>query len=277
MGSPLLALWRTRGILWLLIRRELKVRYASSKYGYIWTILDPLLSCMVFWLVFGVIFAGARDDGVETPYIVFLIAGYLPWMAISGSITDSARSLSSEAKLVRSTNLPRELWLLRVIGAKCCELVLSIPVLLVFMLGFWLAGDPGVGFSKNIVFLPVAFLMMVLPLVGIGLALAPLCVLFKDLIRIVRIVVRLLFYMTPVLYGSSRVTDQFDKEGLTVISHLYFLNPFVAVIDLYRSALYSNPLPSWQDVGLSVGVSSLLLVVGIVIFRRLEGAVLKEI
>jgi ABC-2 type transport system permease protein len=276
MGSPLLALWRTRGILWLLIRRELKVRYASSKYGYIWTILDPLLSCMVFWLIFGVIFAGARDDGVETPYIVFLIAGYLPWMAISGSITDSARSLSSEAKLVRSANLPRELWLLRVIGAKCCELILSIPVLLVFMLGFWLAGDP-VGFSKNVVFLPLAFALMVLPLVGIGLALAPLCVLFKDLIRIVRIVVRLLFYMTPILYGSSRVTDQLEAEGLNWINHLYFLNPFVAVIDLYRAALSSNPLPSWQDVGISLTVSTVLVVVGITIFRRLEGAVLKEI
>ena len=276
MGSPLLALWRTRDILWLLIRRELKVRYASSKLGYIWTILDPLLTCLVFWLIFGVIFAGARDDGVDTPYIVFLIAGYLPWMAISGSITDSARSLSSEAKLVRSTSLPRELWLLRVIGAKCCELVLSVPVLLVFMLGFRLVGDP-VGFSANVVYLPVAFVMMILPLVGIGLALAPLCVLFSDLIRIVRIVVRLLFYMTPVLYGSSRVTDQLDKEGLTLISHLYFLNPFVAVIDLYRSALSSNPLPSWQDCALSLTVSLVLVAVGTVIFRRLEGAVLKEI
>ena len=271
MGSPLLALWRTRGILWLLIRRELKVRYASSKFGYIWTVLDPLLTCLVFWLIFGVVLGG-RGNAPE-PYVVFLIAGYLPWMAISGSVSEGAKSLSSEAKLVRSTNLPRELWLLRIIGAKCCELVFSLPILIAFMIVFQ------VGISEYVVFVPLAFLMMVLPVVGIGLAIAPLCVLFKDLSRVVRIVMRLLFYMTPVLYPSSEVqTALAEHEGLAWVEHLYFLNPFVAVVDLYRSALFgAETFPGWDKIGISIAVSSILVVVGILIFRRLEGAVLKEI
>lgn len=270
MGS-LRALWRTRTVLSLLIRRELKVRYASSKLGYVWTILDPLLTCLVFWLIFGVIFAG-RDNPEITPYIVFLIAGYLPWMAISGSINEAAAALNRESKLVRSTNLPRELWILKVVGSKSMELVFSIPVLLAFMLIFQK------GFGPGIVYLPLAVVLMIVPIVGIGFALAPLCVLYRDLTRVVRIVMRLLFYMTPVLYPSERVTEALaGNDSLAWVADVYFLNPFVTVLDLYRTAIYDSLFPGWTAVAIASGVSLFLLVTGVTIFRRLEGAVLKEI
>lgn len=272
MGSPAVALWRTRDIQWLLIRRDLKIRYGSSSLGYLWTILDPLATCLVFWLVFGLVFAGARADGNPSPYIVFLVCGYLPWQAISGTISGSSRALNQESKLVRSTSLPRELWVLRVIGSKSIELLLALPVLFAFMIVFHK------GFSTGIVFVPLGFAIMVCALMGIGMALSMLTVLYKDLERIVPIILRLLFYMTPVLYPSSQVIRALESHPqLEWIGKAYFLNPFVTVIDLYRCALWSDQFPGWGHIALASAVSLGLLLLGVTIFRRLEGTVLKEI
>jgi ABC-2 type transport system permease protein len=273
MGSPFVAMWRTRSIQWLLIRRELKVRYGASPIGYFWTFLEPLATCLVFWLIFGVILSGARSGGPE-PYIVFLVAGYLPWMTINGSISRSAKAISSEAKLVRSSSMPRELWVLRIVGAKSIELLLSIPVLLAFVVVF----RHDVGFGQGIVYVPLAFLMMVMALIGIGLMLSTLTVLYKDLVRVVQIFMRLLFYMTPILYPSSRVIDELkNNPDLSWLVQVYFLNPFVTIIDLYRCALWSDEFPGWTHVGTASAICVALLGIGMFVFRRLEGAVLKEI
>jgi ABC-2 type transport system permease protein len=273
MGSPFVAMWRTRSIQWLLIRRELKVRYGASKLGYFWTILDPLATCLVFWLIFGVIISGARGGGPE-PYIVFLVAGYLPWIVINGSIGSSSKAISKESKLVRSSSLPRELWVLRIVGAKSIELILSIPVLLGFLIIF----HDQVGFGRGVVYLPLAFLLMVMSLTGIGLMLSTLTVIYKDLERFVKIFMRLLFYMTPILYPSSRVTDELaGNPNLDWLVEVYFLNPFVTIIDLYRTALWSEEFPGWDHVATTSGICVGLLVIGMFVFRRLEGAVLKEI
>lgn len=272
MGSPVVALWRTRDVQWLLIRRDLKVKYASSRLGYLWAILDPLATCLVFWVVFGVLLGSSRAEGTPAPYIVFLICGYLPWIAINGTINEGSRALARESKLVRSTNLPRELWVLRVVSSKSVELVLSLPVLIAFMLLF------GKGITRDIVFVPLAYVLMVSALLGITLALSALTVLYKDLTRVVRIVMRLLFYMTPVLYPSSRVLSAFDDyPEFAWIGKVYFLNPFVVVMDLYRSALWTDQFPGWGYIAVAAAVSFSLLGGGVLVFRRLEGAVLKEI
>src|SRR6478609_7737111 len=101
------ALWQHRRVLGLLIMRDLKVRYAGSILGYMWTILDPLLMTGVYWFVFTVVFT--RGAVGEEPYILFLVLGLLSWQWFSGSVTDTSRALTSETRLVRSTRLPREI------------------------------------------------------------------------------------------------------------------------------------------------------------------------
>src|SRR3954470_14729455 len=99
------ALWQRRRAVRLLVARDLKVRYASSALGYLWSILEPLLLAGIYWFIFTQVFT--RTVGAE-PYIVFLLAGLLPWTWFNGAVTDAARALHTEAKLVRSTNVPRE-------------------------------------------------------------------------------------------------------------------------------------------------------------------------
>ena len=122
-----------RQSLWLLTSRDLKVRYSTSFLGYLWSVLDPLVMAGIYWFVFTQVFE--RTVGAS-PYIVFLIAGLLPWMWFTGAIGDSTRAFIRDAKLVRSTRIPRSIWVNRIVLSKGIEFLLSLPVLAVFAIAF---------------------------------------------------------------------------------------------------------------------------------------------
>ncbi len=243
----------------LLVVRDLKVRYAGSVLGWVWSVLDPLLMAAVYWFVFTAIFD--RSVG-EEPYIVFLLAGLLPWTWFNNSVIDTARSLRMDEKLVRSTNVRREVWVLRLVASKGVEFVCSLPVLGVFAVAY------GAGLHWQVLFALLAFLLQAVLLAGIGLLLAPLVVLVRDLERVVRIVLRFWFYVSPVIYGAVDIPDEYTG--------VFALNPLTGIFSLYRAAFFPGQVV-WLHVASSAVAAVLLLTVGWVVFARLERAVLKEI
>ena len=256
-------LWDNRRVLALLVSRDLKVKYADSVLGYIWSILEPLAMAGVYWLVFTKLMT--RQIG-EAPYIVFLLCGMLPWQWTNAVLRSSMKALSKDSKLVRSTSLPREIWVLRTVGSKFAEFMYAVPVLALFAITtraelHWWA-----------VFVPVAMLLQGLLLTGAGLLLAPLSVLYGDVERLMRIVMRLLFYFSPVIYGVTDVTDRFGAIG-----NLYLINPLAGIFDLYHTAFFPHEWAGWGAVGISAVISVVIFVGGVLAFRRLEGRVLKEI
>jgi ABC-2 type transport system permease protein len=253
------ALWRRRRAVRLLVIRDLKVRYASSALGYVWSVLEPLLLAGIYWFIFTQVFT--RTVGVE-PYIVFLLAGLLPWTWFNGAVSDSARALHTEAKLVRSTNVPREVWIIRVVISKGIEFVLSLPVLFLFAIVY----DADVSW-RLLLIVPGILLMSVLVL-GVGLLLAPLVVLVRDLERVVRIALRLGFYASPVIFAVPDVPEPWDV--------LFAVNPLAGILELIRAGFFPG-LVNWTHVGLAAAVSVLFLVVGWMVFARLERTILKEI
>jgi ABC-2 type transport system permease protein len=253
------ALWRRRRAIQLLVARDLKVRYASSALGYVWSVLEPLLLAGIYWFIFTQVFT--RSVGAE-PYIVFLLAGLLPWTWFNGAITDASRALHTEAKLVRSTNVPREVWVLRVVLSKGVEFLLSLPVLFLFALLYRAPLD------WHLVLLIPGILLMAVLVLGIGLLLAPLVVLVRDLERIVRIALRLGFYASPVIFAVQDVPGPWDK--------VFAINPLAGIFELCRAGFFPGAV-HWSHVGLSVLVSGALLVLGWMVFVRLERTVLKEI
>ena len=256
-------LWDKRRVLSLLVSRDLKVKYADSVLGYVWSILEPLAMAGVYWFVFTKLMT--RTLG-EAPYIVFLLCGMLPWQWANAAVRSSMRALSKDSKLVRSTNLPREIWVLRTVGSKFAEFMYSIPVLAFFAI------ISQAELSWRVVFVPVAILLQAVLLTGVGLMLAPLAVLYGDVERLMRIVMRLLFYFSPIIYGVQDVTDR-----LGAIGNLYYLNPFAGIIELYRAAFFPGEWAGWTAVSFSAVIAVVALGFGFHIFRRLEGTVLKEI
>lgn len=255
-----------RRVFGILVQRDLKVRYAGSVLGYLWTILDPLLSALVYWFIFGFVF---HRGGIGTePYIVFLLAGMLPWWWANGVITESSRSITSEAKLVRSAGIPREIWVARVVASKFLEYLFALPVLIAFMLIY----QKGIS-VEAVVDYPLAILIMGTMIFGIGLFLAPLSVMYRDLVRVVRIILRLLFYFSPIIYSTATVRSRLHG----VLFDFYTLNPFAGVIELFRKPIFPHEFIGWHMVIKASIAAVVCLGIGIWVFRRLEGVVLKEI
>ncbi|WP_396643579.1 ABC transporter permease [Microbacterium sp.] len=245
--------------LWLLSARDLRVRYATSALGYLWSILDPLVMSAIYWFVFTQIFQ--RTVGHD-PYIVFLITALLPWVWFNSAVSDFTRAFSKDARLVRSTAIPRSIWVNRIVLSKGVEFLLSIPVLVGFAL---IAGAP-VGWG--LLLFPVAILLQTSLLVGLGLLVAPLCVLYTDLERTTKLILRVLFYASPIIYSVG------DLPG--IFPQLAAFNPLSGIFTLYRVGFFPEV---WDTLTVLVGAAMSLafLGLGILVFRGLERPVLKEL
>lgn len=250
---------RYRHALWILTVRDLRVRYSTSALGYVWSILDPLVMSGIYWFVFTQVFS--RDVG-EEPYIVFLLAALLPWMWFTGSISDSTRAFIREAKLVRSTTIPRTIWVNRIVLSKGIEFLAALPVLAVF------AVFSGAQVNLDILLFPLAIIIQGVLTVGLCLIVAPLVVFFRDLERAVKLILRFMFYATPIIYSTTALPDSIEPIAA--------FNPLSGIFALYRSAFFPQEL-DWYLVGISAGMSAVLLALGLLVFKRCERSVLKEI
>ena len=241
--------------------RDLRVRYSTSALGYVWSILDPLVMAGIYWFVFAVVFDRGGSVG-EQPYIVFLLVGLLPWMWFNGAVSDSTRAFLREAKLVRSTSIPRTIWVNRLVLSKGIEFIAALPVLALFAI------VAGAELHWEVVFFPVAILIQAVLTVGIGLIVAPLVVFFRDLERAVKLILRFLFYASPIVYGLSDLPPELQTLGA--------FNPLAGIFSLYRGTFFPEQI-DWFAVAIAALMSVLFLVVGLWIFKRSERTVLKEL
>lgn len=221
--------------------------------------LDPLVMAGIYWFVFTQVFD--RTVGAE-PYIVFLLAGLLPWMWFTGAIGDSTRAFIRDAKLVRSTRIPRSIWVNRIVLSKGIEFVLSIPVLALFAILF------GAELTWGVLWFPLAVLLQTIVIVGLGLIIAPLVVFFRDLERAVKLILRFLFYASPIIYGIGDLPESLQFWAS--------FNPLAGIIALYRAAFFPELL-DLRAVAIAAIMSLVFLGVGALVFRRMVSAVLKEV
>ncbi|HEX2497715.1 MAG TPA: ABC transporter permease [Actinomycetes bacterium] len=267
MGARVREIVAHRSVLRLLITRDLKVKYEKSVLGYVWSILEPLLLAIVYYFVFGVIMGVGTED-----YLVYLLAGLLPWLWASSTINSSTGALTGQARLIKTTSVPREIWVLRLVGAKWVDYVLSLPVLVLFAILYRRAPHLG-----HLALLPFVMIVQAILLTGLALLLSSIGVMFRDVKNIVKIVMRLLFYFSPILYGFERIQKLPD-----LIVQFYTLNPFVGILELNRAVWFPDELHnagiSWISAVLpTIVLSGALFALGWTVFARLERAVLKEL
>ncbi|MFC7790068.1 ABC transporter permease [Microbacterium sp. MAHUQ-60] len=254
--------------LWLLSARDLKVRYSTSALGYLWSVLDPLVMSAIYWFVFTQVFQ--RTVGAQ-PYIIFLISALLPWVWFNSAVGDFTRAFKKDARLVRSTSIPRSIWVNRIVLSKGIEFLFSLPVLAIFVaVNLLTEADPDkvVHIGWGILWMPVAVLLQAVLLIGLGLLVAPLCALYTDLERTTALILRALFYATPIIYSVKDLPGPFETLGM--------FNPLAGIFSLYRMAFFPD---QWDPlvVGVGAAMSLAILALGIWVFRTLERPVLKEL
>ena len=243
----------------LLTVRDLKVRYSTSLLGYLWSILDPLIMSLIYWFIF----TQLMDRSVgEAPYIVFLLCAMLPWVWFNSAVSDSTRAFLRDVKLVRSVALPRWIWVARIVCAKGAEFLLSLPVLVLFAI----VNRAPVNWM--LVLYPLGIVLMAILVLGLGLLISPLVVFFRDLERATKLVLRVLFYASPIIYGVSDLPS--------MAAPLAWANPLSGIFSLFRAGFFPDQL-NWALVGTSTAITAVIFVIGLLVFRRSVGGVLKEL
>jgi len=244
----------------MLVQRDLQKQYTRFRLGYLWTILEPLGMSMVLWFVFTMLL-GPRKLGLQ-PYLLFLSIAILPWWWFTKGISQSAQVFLKNKNQLRISTLPTELWVLRVLLVTMMEFILSLPVIGLAML--LTRTYPG----PLILLYPLGVVVQFLLMYGLALLISSWAVVVPDLARIVRIAMRAMFYLTPVLYAISNIPAR--------IRPFAALNPVVAPLGLYRIGFWPQEHESAFHYAISFGICAVLLVAGILVFRRLEPRILKE-
>lgn len=244
----------------MLVLRDLQRQYTKFRLGYLWTIIEPLGMAIVLWFVFTMLL-GPRKLGLQ-PYLLFLSIAILPWWWFTKGIAQMARVYQRNRAQLRVSLLPTELWVLRVLIVTMMEFILSLPVVVVAMV--ITRSYPG----PLILLFPVAIALQFVIMYGLGLLIASSAVVIPDLARIVRIVMRALFYLTPILYSIINIPEALRPFAA--------LNPLVAPLGLYRVGWWPEEHESNLGLLVSLTVGLVIFAIGYVTFRRLESRILKE-
>lgn len=253
-------IWEHRQVLRMLVRRDLQRQYTTFRLGYLWTLLEPLGMAAVLWFVFSVLL-GARSFGLS-PYLLFIVLGVLPWWWFLKGMRASTKVFRRARGELIFSLLPTQIWILRVIVSSGIEFVLSLPILIIAMA--ITQSIPG----PLIVLFPVAMVMQFIAMYGLALIIAPAVALTPDLGRTVRIVLRSLFYFTPILYTLGRIPE--------VLQNVAAINPLVGVFGLYRIGWWPDEAIPPSALVVSVASTLVIVVIGVIVFHRLEPRVLKE-
>jgi lipopolysaccharide transport system permease protein len=245
-------LWEYRELLYVLTWRDVKVRYKQTAIGALWVVLQPVLTMLLFSVLFGQ-FARLPSEGV--PYPLFVFAALLPWQLFARALSDSSASLVQNQNLVTKVYFPRVMMPLSAVLAGLIDFVIALAVLLALMLIY--------GFVPTlaILTLPLFLLMAIAAALGVGLWLAALNVQYRDVAYAMPFLTQFWFFATPIAYSSSLVPEPWRA--------LLGLNPMAGVADGFRWALL-GAAPPGPLLAVSAGVVLALLVSGLIYFRRTE-------
>ena len=248
--------WRRRDLLFFLVLRDIRVRYAQTVLGFGWSILQPLLQMIVFSIFFGAL-AGISSGDV--PYPVFSLAAVVPWTYFLNTVTASSGSLIANAQLVTKVYFPRILIPLAPIGAGLVDLAIALGLLFVVVLAFGVVPP-----FPELLLLPIPIVLLVLAATGISLWLSALGAQYRDVRFVTPFFLQTLLFVTPVIYVVSEVPER--------LRPLYSLNPLVGVVSGFRALVLGQGDIPWDAMTTSLVVSLILLVLGLRYFRRVERA-----
>ena len=250
-----LDLWRYRELFRVLAWRDLSVRYKQTVIGVLWALIRPLLTMVVFTIIFGRI-AKLPTDG-NAPYALMVFAGILPWTFFSTGLSEASNSLVNNEKLISKVYFPRLIVPIATLVVAFVDFLISFCILFVLMAWYGFLPD------WQILVLPVFALLVFLASVGPALWITSLNVKYRDFRYVIPFIVQFGLYVSPVGFSSSVVPEQWRL--------LYSLNPMVGVIDGFRWCILRGQSELyWPGLAASIAVTAFFLWFGIRQFRKSE-------
>jgi lipopolysaccharide transport system permease protein len=246
-------LWAYRELLYFLAWRDIKIKYKQTAIGAAWAVFQPLLTMAIFTLVFRNI-ANVSSDGF--PYPVFAFAALLPWNLFSSALSRSSVSVVAESNLISKVYFPRIIIPLAATVSGIVDFAIALVMLVAMMAWYGIA--PG----AHLLVLPVFLGLALTTALGVGLWLSAINVRYRDVGYAVPFLVQMWMFASPVAYSANAIPERWRL--------LYSLNPLTGVIEGFRWALLGIAAPDFRLMAMSAAVVSLLLVSGVVHFKRME-------
>lgn len=245
--------WRFRDLCLALGKRDVTLRYRQTALGVIWVVLQPLIAGGLFTVVFGKV-ARLPSDGL--PYFVFAYAGFIAWSAFQNALTRASASLQAQSNLITKVYFPRLVLPISAMLSAMVDFLVALASLAVVLLAF--------GVQPGLALLTLPFWVALLFAAGLGLGTlaAALSVQYRDLQHALPVLVQLILYASPVAYATSAVPERLLP---------YFLaNPLTGMLDGFRWSVLGSAPPHMTGVALAVVGAAAALVVGAMVFARLE-------
>ncbi len=246
-----------------LARADLKRTGADTLFGNLWWVLDPLLQMAVYVVLVTIIFQRSTPA-----YPLFIFAAILPWKWFSTVVSDSITSVSGQERLIKQIMFPKIVLPAAAMIAGVAQFAFGLIPLAAMLILFY--SDR---ISLALLYIPVVAVVQFVFTAGFGLIVATLNVFFRDVGNLARHVLRLWFYLSPALYGADTI-NQLATSHPTVVT-LMKLNPFYAILVSYRDAIYYGQAPDFALLGAVFVGSLILLIVGMMFFKRLEPSFAK--
>ena len=247
------SVWRHWELLYFLVWRDVKVRYKQTALGAGWAVLQPLINMALFTAIFSGI-AKMPSDGM--PYPIFAYAGLLPWTYFSQALNRSAMSLVGNASLITKVYFPRVIIPLSAAVAPLVDFAIAFVLLIVMMVWY------GIVPTWGILALPALVLFCMVSAVSVSLWLAALYVRYRDVGVVIPFLIQIWMYASPIAYPLSVVPEKWQR--------LYSLNPMVGVVEGFRWALLGKGTADLGVLAMSGITVLVLLLGGIIYFKRVE-------
>ena len=251
-------LYNYRELLKTNVKKEIRGKYKGSWLGVVWTFLNPLLMLAVYAFVFPYILRIEVEN-----YTIFMIVALIPWNFFTTAVTTGTSCININGGILKKVYFPREIIPLSVTVSQLINFLITCLIMFVFIL------VSGVGFSIHICLFPVLVLIQFLLTLGINLILSSVTVFVNDVAHFVQIAMTLGFYATPVVYLSSMLPQKFQWA--------MHINPMAVLVEAYRSILYYHEMPDLKWLGIWGVLSIIIIVVGYLIFKKLEKTFVEEL
>jgi lipopolysaccharide transport system permease protein len=243
---------RYKDLLFFLVWKDIKVLYKQTVLGFLWAIIQPFFTMIIFSVVFGKL-ARVPSDGI--PYPIFSFAALLPWTYFANSLAASSQSLVTNANMITKVYFPRLFLPMAPVMAKLVDFAISFLMLIAMMLYFKVYPNFG------IFVLPYLLILLIMIASGAGMWLTSLSIQYRDIKFIMTFFIQLLMYAAPVVWPVSLIPDKYR-----LIAGFY---PMIGIIDGFRSALLGQPI-SWDLIFVGSCSSFLIFITGALYFRRTE-------
>lgn len=251
-GLNLAELWEYRELLYFLTWRDIKVRYKQTAIGILWVLLQPLLTTVIFTVIFS---AFARFDTVSIPYPVFALSGLIIWLFVHGSVTMAALSFVNNPTFVTKVYFPRLIVPVAASVAGAFDLIFSLLILAVMLV--WYGIVPGAAMLLAPFFVSLGVLLSV----AVGTLFSALNVRFRDVKFALPFILQVWMIASPLFYPASLVAENWR--------YIYAINPMVGIVEGFRSSIFGTPF-DWALIGISCASLVVLLVFSFFVFRWLE-------